>query len=663
MPEKNNIIHRSSINNIYKIINLHEIYKINIKNISIIFTFKNYYLQYYLFINNVNKEFNITNFEISNIIKMIEVIKKHNFFNIEKNIIKFVKTNIKNFKDVAGVFDILSACNIKDNKDLDFFRKYFGYNLIYKNYKQLLKLHSLNNLPLILKLIQNNKICYNKILEIYKKLNFYLKNKVLDNGFIFCCSFFYCLLDYHVEILDDTYKEFLSGFCVYLFEIIINYKSYEIFNLEDIQVLVNLINILYELSNEKFKHGFYIKTIEKIIEFSTDIYEDQIKFTFLLQILYVELKQKIHYIDTLKQIYDKLKFMTLSSCSISFTEHNFICKKFLHYKYKVLDRLNSVLHMQYDKIALYNDLFNNDRFNYIILQSISASVDFIIDNLIILIYNSEYKIQFIDFIFKYGNISYMYLYLISIKEDYKVVLLFIKKYTSFNNNQNFVEFNMNINKCSIEKYTELLSLIYFKYISIDNLNVNKSRIYLIKKIITFKKIINLIIKEIKKILGYNDNVILLLYFVINSEIEINQEEIIFLYRYLIKILNNFVKFNTNYDNINMKVIHEKIEINYFEYKILSTKIKTENLLVNICVDLLNKYKSDNKFELIKEHTYYNFIILLVYSKVYNKNFDCFIKKMLEFIFICKKKERRKIYNLYNNKKCSFIKSYNNKIYL
>lgn len=183
---------------------------VNIRDISRIFQYEDPFLQYFLLTRNTDKSFPIDKKSTHKVIKMIENIRKftivkYNKIILNASIISWLKSNAGNFKDPSDIISILQVCQLSE-KDKTFFRKFFGYNLIYKEYKRLITEESTKNLDIILILLDNNKICNNRLLEIYKKLNFYLENNILDKNFVFCCKVLYSLLNYEFQ---DSYQDFL----------------------------------------------------------------------------------------------------------------------------------------------------------------------------------------------------------------------------------------------------------------------------------------------------------------------------------------------------------------------------------------------------------------------------------------------------------------------
>ncbi|KAK6090450.1 hypothetical protein P3W45_000547 [Vairimorpha bombi] len=591
----------SPISDIPKTIKTHIIYDINITDIYKIFEFQDIYLQFYLLVNNKSKDIKIKKEDTHRIVDLIKslrrgIIVKYNNMNLDISMLRFIKNNLYNFEPPRDLFSLLSQIKL-DTDDYNFFRKHFGYNLVYKEYNRLIKDSSTDNLYLILCLLDNTKICFNRLLELYKKLNYFIDHRILDNSFIFCCKVLNTLLDYDFKLYDDKYKDFLLGLSIYIFELISNTDTYKIFEFEDVQALVDLIRIIYHIGSDKYKRGLFIKCMDRIQLLFTNIYEDVIKLIFMLQVINITLEDTVLINESLEVFHDMLEIFSISSLFKNYKEYDFIIRKFLEYKYKVLNRLKKILILEYDKIKLYNDLYNHDRYNHIILSnSTIISLDYIIDNLIILINNSKYKVQFLDVMFEKSNIeniSYLYLYLLSFKNDYKGILYFIVYYANMDIKDN-------------KKYFEMLYE------------------------------------------GSSKNLFILIHFLIKKFVVIDEKQFIYLYNYLINDMVQKLKIKkTNTENH----ISCKDTKNVFRYKeYFERRHRLEHLYINLCLKILTKCNIPDKLEKIKSKNYYNLIILIKYCHKTNQSIDIIKNEILEFIFTCKNKERKRLYKLIYHKK-------------
>jgi hypothetical protein len=200
-----------------------------------------------------------------------------------------------------------------------------------------------------------------------------------------------------------------------------------------------------------------------------------------------------------------------------------------------------------------------------------------------------------------------------------------------------------------KKYFEMLVMIYFKYIDIDNIYINKSRSYLINRILSIDDInVYFIIDEMKKYEGSSKNLFILIHFLIKKFVVIDEKQFIYLYNYLINDMVQKLKIKkTNTENH----ISCKDTKNVFRYKeYFERRHRLEHLYINLCLKILTKCNIPDKLEKIKSKNYYNLIILIKYCHKTNQSIDIIKNEILEFIFTCKNKERKRLYKLIYHKK-------------
>lgn len=635
-----------------------DITNINITEIFKIFEFTDLYLQYFILTKNKTEKITINSFSAHKVGEMIRNVKKttiirYNQLDLDNTMIKWLKLNLSNFTNTKDIISILNELNL-NQKDKNFFRQYFGYNIIYKEYKKLIDDASTENLQILLVLLDNNKICYNKLLEIYQKLNYYLENNILDKNFIFCCKFLYFLLEYDFKMFYEDYKEFLLGFSIYLFDLLYLQDTIRIFEIQDIKYIVKLIKIIYPIGSSKYKKGIYIKSLERLNTLFTNIYEDTIMLIFILEIFCMT-DEFYASNDSLDLLHNQLEAFQLSPLFKTYKDYDFISLSFFKYKYKILNKLKVILEKSYDKLNVYNDLYHNDTNSCVILYHLNDTAFYgLLDNLIILINNSNDKIQYINILFdklKEDDLSYLYLYLQAIKENHKHVLYF----TIY-----FLQMHVTLHR----NYFEMLILIYFNFIDENDVYICRTRIKILDFISKTDKIyIDIIIKEIKKYKNKNKNIFILIYFVIKSIKRISKEEFIFLYKYLLddlekSIKNNVKDLHKNKDSQknNIKDLHKNkdsqkntvtcsVGEDTFSYQVDTTKYRFKYFYYKLALDLLTIYDSTDKIELINFTNFHNYTIILLYYQKLNSGYDLIKQDLFKYVFLCSKKERKFLYKL------------------
>ncbi|WUR02915.1 splicing factor 3B subunit 1 (SF3B1) [Vairimorpha necatrix] len=634
----------SPIKDITSKIKRYEIIDINIVDFFQIFEHEDFYIQFYLLKTNKLTNYSINKKILHKIIEMVKNIKnftliKYNQIDLNVNIMTWLKKNIQNFTHPLDIISILQECEV-NNEDIDFFRNYFGYNIIYKEYKKLIDLQSTENLSIILKLLDNNKICHNRLLDVYKQLNYYLENNLLDRNFLFCCRILYYLLDYDFKMFSDDYKDFLLGYSVYLIDLMFSQDTFKIFESSDLELLIELIKLIYQLGSSKYKKGIYLRCIEESIHLFTNIYEDTMMMIFILKILDFT-DGSYDESDTLELLHDNLENFTISTQFKTFSDYDFMIENFLKYKYKILNKIKMKFNKSFDIVKIYNDLYNNDLYNEIILRFINKStLDLLLDNLLIIINNSKNKIQFINILFRDMNLSYLYLYLITLKDNHKDVLY-------------FVVYFINMDFRNTEKYFEMLMMIYFMFIEVEDIYLQMSRVKIINQCINLQEIdTRVIFKEMKKYGKRHKNIFILFYF-LSEKLNIeNKEDFLFIYQYLLEDLRNIKKTKRpNQEIIKTCTVGEST----FTYKDSADYYKLRNFIYLTAINLISNFKNEEKVDMVKSQDFDNLMILIFYLKKHDISIDLIKEDIFRYVFICTKRERKKLYDIIFTDKKSIIK--------
>ncbi|EOB12631.1 hypothetical protein NBO_389g0002, partial [Nosema bombycis CQ1] len=589
---------------------------------------------------------------------------------------------------IHGIIKILSNFNLSEN-NIEDIRKAFGYNVIYKTYKNIieniyLKHYTREELGLVMKLLDNEKLSFSRSLDTFNRLNEYISNNIIDKNLTSCCIVLMSIIEHSPSMINDK-KIFLNSMLTYLINILFERSNFVFYDQHDTDIIIKTIETLCEvdsvkLSSYDFKVGLIRRclfNLDLFFESNSSIYEEVMSFIAILRSLgifldlcyntkslenqdknrfkiYVLKKKnskgadssdtiefettgfinKISDLITSKFINDLEKYKLPDNLCLGYKDDELAKIRFISAKFYVLNTVAKITDILINRVHFYNDVYAQTKPKFIFdnISNLKSQISW--SDLIILATNSPSKFDFIlilldpFYIQNLEHFSYIFLFVFSLKEDYTSILFLTKKLVKLN------EF------LDVEKYWEILIYIFIHYLEINDERMSKTRFYIIKKCIDHKErlqnILKILVRDCNKDnILINDNLYPLLFFIIFNLDNIDTEIFFDCYNFIVTQLNDDNKTleTSECDIINDKIeemcIHDRTYIilktqNYKRDDNLFNKLNRKTLNVSLLIQLMSIYKPPIRilFTKYKKSKYYkSFNFLQKLSKKANEQKD------------------------------------------
>ncbi|AFM98980.2 hypothetical protein EHEL_090850 [Encephalitozoon hellem ATCC 50504] len=149
-----------------------------------------------------------------------------------------------------GMEDFVSSvCELKLScEDLEYYRGYFGYSQTYSLYKSMIRRifscgFSYKEIGLVIALLDNEAMCFKRLLPIFTRLTTYVKHNILDKNIVACCIALRSVLTYIPGTMSGK-DEYVLSLISYLIGIISRHTSFVFINEKDADEIISTIELL-----------------------------------------------------------------------------------------------------------------------------------------------------------------------------------------------------------------------------------------------------------------------------------------------------------------------------------------------------------------------------------------------------------------------------------
>lgn len=260
-----------------------------------------------------------------------------------------------------------------DAADLVHYREFFGYSQIYGLYKKMLKTvfsckFGHREIGLVIRLLDNEDLCFRKLLPVFSRLTGYVKNNVIDRNIVACCIVLRAVLKNIPGVLAGR-DEYIASLVSYFVGIVSQRATFAFINEKDADEIIATVDVL---ANYKFSTAIgqtmlgifkeLVFRLETLIQSRTAVYEEVFAMTCMLHIIQL-LRMLLQRLGTAHSFSDA--YLMIQDAWVSRMEHiperewRHIGDRFLAAKYRALDALHEEL--LFDRILFYNDIARTRR--------------------------------------------------------------------------------------------------------------------------------------------------------------------------------------------------------------------------------------------------------------------------------------------------------------
>lgn len=694
--------------------------EIKCKKIKALLRNKDPYVKYHLLVNIKAERIDLDEDDVNELSRILETINSMQLtpsLSVRDRILDLCLNKFK-IQSIKGHIKILSIFDLDDDQ-IDKLRKYFGYDMIYKAFKDIIRDiyiidYTVREIGLAMRLLNNEKLCYSQTLDTFSRLSEYLTKEIFDRNLISCCVVLTAIIVYSPNMVADK-QDFLNGMIAYLLSIFFERSNFVFYNQRDTDILLNTIEALCKTacvqnSSYKLKIGFVRKCVFNIMlymESSSSIYEEIMSFIATLRSLgyFIDLcyetvsdkdtqagrfkvvvlgnddqsktkdkanekvvtSESVGFIDTIltliphSLIEDLMKYRLPDNICLGYDDNEIAKRRFISAKYFSLDNIAKIKNVNINRVDFYNDVYAQSHPIYIFsnLNRLRNQISW--SDLIILATHSEKKAEYIHLLLdgfytkNIEHLSYIFLFVFSLKDDFDSLLLLTKNLTEVK------VFD------KIEKYWEILIYIYHTYRNVDDNRVKKTRLFIIKKMIETKemllKSLEILINDLQKEeIEINNNIYPLLYYLIFNLKKIDKNLFSRIYKFIIK--NIKIGGCEGESEIIEETNTKKDE--YVKLKILSKKFRdkiftNETLNVSLLIHLMIVYKptEDEIMSVFSFDNFFHNVAVSLYFKKECKSEDFIARNLFNFLLKCSNKHRRHLKIIFErHKKSKFLKCYN-----
>lgn len=361
--------------------------------------------------------------------------------------------------------------------DLEYYRKFFGYSQIYSLYKSMIRRVFGCNLGhrevgLVILLLDNETLCFKKLLPIFSRLTTYVKSNIIDKNIVACCIVLRSTLIYMPNVMNGK-DEYIVSLISYFSGITSQRSSFAFINEKDADEILSTLEALthynFIVDVGRVSMGILKETVfnlEILIRSRTSIYEEVFSLICMLEVasLVYELLKKF---GNLEQDFSEAYAMIQGACVpemdyIGEEEWIHINDKFLVAKYRSLNSLYTEGRGLFDRVTFYNDV-SSARHPSGILEVIgNLKSEILWSDIIVLACSSKNQGEYLRFVFddyflaKTEHLVYIGLFIDAISDDPELLLysgyLLLKSATSL----------------EVERGWEILADLYIKNIQSED---------------------------------------------------------------------------------------------------------------------------------------------------------------------------------------------------
>lgn len=255
--------------------------------------------------------------------------------------------------------------------DLEYYRKFFGYSQIYSLYKSMIKRvfscrFNHREIGLVMLLLDNETLCFRKLLPIFSRLTKYVKDNIIDKNIVACCIVLRSVLTYIPGTMCGK-DEYVMSLLSYLVGIVSQHVSFVFINEKDADEIISTIEVLtgygFDTDVGKVALGAFIETmfnLETLLQSRTAIYEEIFAVVCMLEVVPVvyRLFRRFSSMEyDFSNAYNTIQEAGICRMShVGEGEWSHISDKFLVAKFKSLDELHREGGGLFNRVTFYNEI-------------------------------------------------------------------------------------------------------------------------------------------------------------------------------------------------------------------------------------------------------------------------------------------------------------------
>ncbi|AFN83744.1 hypothetical protein EROM_091280 [Encephalitozoon romaleae SJ-2008] len=282
--------------------------------------------------------------------KMIELIRK-----------TIVPVEMEDFISSASELELSDG-------DLEYYRGYFGYSQTYSLYKSMIRRifscgFSYKEIGLVIALLDNEAMCFKRLLPIFTRLTTYVKHNILDKNIVACCIALRSVLTYIPSTMNGK-DEYILSLISYLTGIVSRHTSFVFINEKDADEIISTIDLLtrfcFAVDVSRISSGILKEIIfhlETLSNGKMALYEEIFAIICILETIPSVCRLVVGFTEIdFSSAYSLVQRLVLSRADHGGSdEWNGIHDRFLVAKYRSLEALHP-WKAEFDRIMFYNDV-------------------------------------------------------------------------------------------------------------------------------------------------------------------------------------------------------------------------------------------------------------------------------------------------------------------
>ncbi|KHN69050.1 hypothetical protein M896_100340 [Ordospora colligata OC4] len=274
--------------------------------------------------------------------------------------------------DIEDFVCCMSELNLS-SIDLEYYRKHFGYSQTYNLYKSIIKRifscrFSHKEIGLTMLLLDNQSMCFKRLLPIFKRLTVYATDNIIDKNLVACCIALKAVIVYIPQSVSQKHTYIIS-LLTYLSGIVTNCMSFAFINEHDADEVLSTIHLLAGLDMDK-ESKLVLKGMLKTIVFGLNVFATKMPNTYeevFAAICALEILPAIHHAigqtAEFSYAYPILHDISVPQMNyLAMHELSHIKDRFLCAKYKSMQTLYACKTIgddfELDRVVFYNDIVN-----------------------------------------------------------------------------------------------------------------------------------------------------------------------------------------------------------------------------------------------------------------------------------------------------------------
>ncbi|EPR78097.1 hypothetical protein SLOPH_2279 [Spraguea lophii 42_110] len=451
-----------------------EVFKVKLKN----FIKKdNYYFSIFLLTKiNISYKY-IDNNILKTLYQPIKKYKEDCLINKDKKICLSILHHLDNSVDVKLAIRFFSLFDLNE-KFITELKKCFNYSDIYKYYRNicitvLKEEYEYNELFLIMKLLDNEKLVFQNLFPVFKRISTYASENIVENNIISCSKILKALVVCAPRYIIKK-EEYTTSLLSYLVHIFYDSNNFNFISFKETVLLLDTIENITEINFKDTKmlniaYGIFTdcyNNLEYIVEYNSDkncdisyirssLLEDIVVLVSTIRLITIFYKfsyrlgsRMYDYIEMYK-IIEKIYICKIEG--INTKEWYFMYNKFISYKYELLDILlednnkelpdlstDNIMKISFNTQSLYRDLENGTE-GLNLIQNTNVILNMVDFNMITpLIVDEKRIIYSIDFVTnnKFPNIRLFIKQLAKYNKQEELTLFTFKLIQQYKNIKN-----------------------------------------------------------------------------------------------------------------------------------------------------------------------------------------------------------------------------------